>query len=104
MRYAAQNDEMYREFLKLFCDTKEERQKSLQNSFSHEDWESYIGYLHTLKTAADSIGGEKLAEFAKQMETAGKRNPSFLKENHEMLLKLYDRTANEAQRLFSQEQ
>lgn len=104
MRYAAQNDEMYREFLELFCDTKEERQKSLQKSFSHEDWESYITHLHTLKTAADSIGGEKLAEFAKKMEAAGKRNSSFLKENHETLLKLYDRTANEAQRLFSQEQ
>lgn len=103
MRYAVQNDEIYREFLEMFCDRKEERQKELQKSFVHEDWEGYITYLHTLKTAAYSIGGEKLAELAKKMETAGKRNPSFFKENHEILMKWYDGTAKEAKRVLEQD-
>lgn len=98
MRYAVQNDEMYREFLEMFCNTRKERQTGLQKSFLSEDWESYIAHLHTLQSAALSIGGEKLAELAKKIEAAGKRNPSFLKENHETLIRLYDLTADEAKR------
>jgi len=98
MRYAVQNEEMYHEFLKMFCDMNEERQASFQKSFSHEDWESYIVLLHALRTAALSIGGEQLAELAKKMESVGRHNPSYFKENHEVLMKLCEHTAKEAQR------
>lgn len=103
MRYAVQNGEIYREFLETFCNTKEEQQADLQKSILQEDWERYTMHLHTLESAARSIGGEKLAELSKKMETLGKHDPSFLRENHEKLMRLYDCTVKEAQRRLAQD-
>lgn len=96
MRYAAQNEGMYREFLEIFCNQKAGKQESLEKSLSSGDWENYAVCARALKASALSIGAERLFECAKKMEAISKYNPPFIKENHEAFMELYDLTAEEA--------
>ena len=97
MQYSAGNEEMYREFLSMFCDMKEEKKQNIQKSFLEEDLENYTVYVHALKSTSLSIGGQKLSELAARLEKAGRQKEiDFIKEHEEELMELYELTAEEA--------
>lgn len=93
LQYSMDSDEMYREFLQMFCDMKEEKKQSIQEAYEKEDWENYTILVHSLKSTAKSVGGILISQRALELEQAGKQNEiTFIKEHHEIMMECYDKT------------
>ena len=107
MQYCGGMEEMYKEFIKMFCDKKEETQKKLQNAFDTENWKDYTTFIHALKSGSLSVGGKILSEQAKALEMAGhayfdgaeeekSQQIDYIKTNHAKAMQLYDAFVEEA--------
>ena len=112
LEYCAGMKDFYKEVLLKFVELRDEKQKKLQESFAAQDWKNYTIQIHSLKSTSLSIGGEKTSEAAKKLESAGKilTSPSsseqekhegkeFITKNHATAMKLYDKLAEEAEKL-----
>lgn len=112
LEYSAGMADMYKEILLTFSNLKEDKKNKLQAAFEAGDWKNYTIYVHSLKSTALSIGGEKTSAKAKELESAGKiltaatsselqkhESEEFIKKNHAEAMKLYDLLAEEAVRL-----
>jgi len=108
MQYCGGMEEMYKEFIKMFCDRKEETQKKLQDAFDTENWKDYTTFIHALKSGSLSVGGKILSEEAKALEMAGhayldgaedekQKQLDYIKTNHQKAMQLYDAFFKEAQ-------
>ena len=96
LRYSAESEEMYREFLKMYCDMMPEKKERLEECFEKEDWDDYTIAVHALKSTSLSIGAKILSDKALALEMAGKeRNISFIKEYHPDAMECCDRTVRE---------
>ncbi|MBQ9441610.1 MAG: Hpt domain-containing protein, partial [Selenomonadaceae bacterium] len=96
-------EEMFKEFVKMFCDRKKEIQADLNADFSSENWKNYTTHIHALKSSSLSVGGKILSEQAKALEMAGhdylngdESKLNYICENHEKAMKLYDAFVDEA--------
>ncbi len=97
MQYCGGMEEMYKEFIKMFCDRKEETQKKLQDAFDSGNWKDYTTFIHALKSGSLSVGGKILSEQSKDLEMAGHENRiDYIKENHHKAMELYDDFVAEA--------
>lgn len=104
LQYSAENAEMYREFLRMFCDMSKDKQEKMQECYAQENWEDYTVLVHALKSTSLSIGAKKLSEMALISEKAGKENQiSLIRENHEALCKLYEATVQEGYQILDSE-
>ena len=104
LQYSAENAEMYREFLRMFCDMSKDKQKKMQECYAQESWGDYTVLVHALKSTSLSIGAKKLSEMALISEKAGKENQiSLIRENHEALCKLYETTVQEGYQILDSE-
>ena len=112
MEYNAGMEDLYKEILLTFYRIKDEKIQKLQESFDAEDWKNYTIYVHSLKSTALSIGGEKTSKAAEKLEKAGKvltspetsetekqQSADFIKQNHAAAIKLYEKLADAAQKL-----
>ena len=110
LNYSAGMVDMYKEVLTMFCNLKNDKQSKLNEAFDKEDWKNYTIMIHALKGTSLSIGGEKLSQLAKDLETAGKVINSdsstelekheckeFIKANHFDCMKLYDELVEEGE-------
>ena len=104
--------DMYKEILLTFADLKPDKQQKIQAAFDTGDWKNYTIQVHSLKSTALSIGGEKTSVAAKKLETAGKiltaaqstdlekqQSVEYITQHHADAMKLYDQLADEATRL-----
>ncbi len=99
LQYSAGSDEMYRQFLQMFCSMRDERIEKLTESFQAEDWKNYTVYVHAMKSTSLSIGGKELSQLAAKLEQAGKNDEiDLILENHERLLELFQLTIEEGER------
>lgn len=99
LQYSAGSDEMYRQFLAMFCNMRDERVEKLGNSFREQDWKNYTVYIHAMKSTSLSIGGKKLSELSAKLEQAGKQGDiEFILENHEKVMELFELTIQEGER------
>ncbi len=99
MQYSAGSEEMYRQFLAMYCSMKEERTEKITGSFQEKDWKNYTVYVHALKSTSLSIGGKELSELAAKLEQAGKNEEiDFILENHEKVMELFRLTVEEGER------
>ena len=104
MQYCGGMEEMYKEFVKMFCDKKAENQEKLQKAFDSENWKDYTTFIHALKSGALSVGGKILSDEAKALEMAGHdyldnndtSKLDYIKKNHSKTMKLYDDFVAEA--------
>ena len=103
MSYCGDMEEMFKEFVKMFCDRKAEIQDGLNADFSSENWKDYTTHIHALKSSSLSVGGKILSDEAKALEMAGhdylngdESKLDYIKENHEKAMKLYDAFVDEA--------
>lgn len=102
MQYSAGSDEMYRQFLQMYCSMKEERIEKLEESFQSQDWKNYTIYVHAMKSTSLSIGGKELSELAAELEQAGKKDETdFILQNHEKLMELFGLTVEEGEKYLS---
>ena len=103
LQYSGGMIDMYKSLLEMFCDLKPDKQSELQKALEDEDWKNYTIHIHGLKSTSLSIGGEKVSEFAKELERSGKiiidsntseleklQNIEFIKSNHSKVMLMYD--------------
>ncbi len=103
LMYSSDMEDMYQEFVKIFCDLKEDKKQKLIECFEQKDWEQYVVLIHSLKSTSRSIGGVVLSEEAERLEKAGKEyrkshdedQLAYVLENHAKAMELYDMTAEE---------
>ena len=109
MQYCGDMEEMFQEFVKMFCERKEETFEKIKTAYDAGNWEDYTTHVHALKSTALSVGGRKLSEAAKALEMAGhvccegpesekEKQLAFIRENHEKTLALYDAYCDEAEK------
>ena len=103
MSYCGDMEEMYKEFVKMFCDRREEVTEKLKNAFENENWKDYTTFIHALKSSSLSVGGKILSEQAKALEMAGheflngdESKLNYIRENHEKAIELYEKFVDEA--------
>lgn len=100
LRYSAESEDMYREFLKMYCDMMPEKKERIEQCFGKEDWENYTIAVHALKSTSLSVGAKRLSEKALALELAGKAQEiSFIKENHRDAMECYEKTVAEGREL-----
>lgn len=103
MKYCGGMEEMYLEFLQMFCDLSEGKMTELQDSFERQNWKNYVVQVHALKSTSLSIGGTKVSELAFELEKAGKaENYIYIIEHHDEVLQLYKQTVDAAKKYMSQ--
>ena len=109
MQYCGDMEEMFQEFVKMFCERKEETFEKIRTAYETENWDDYTTHVHALKSTALSVGGRTLSEAAKALEMAGhvccegpesekEKQIAFIRENHEKTLALYDAYCAEAEK------
>ncbi len=107
MQYCGDMEEMFREFVKMFCERKEETVEKIRSAYDAESWEDYTTFVHALKSTALSVGGKVLSEEAKALEMAGHAyldgpeeeraaQLAYIRRHHEPTLALYDAYCDEA--------
>lgn len=115
LQYSSDMEDLYKEFLTMFCNLKDEKQKRLQETFSAEDWKNYTILVHALKSTSLSIGGEKCSDAAKKLELAGKmiigegaskddkqQGKEYIKAHHAEAMELYNKLTEEGRRYLAQ--
>ena len=96
LQYSAGDGEMYKEFLRMFCDMSKDKKEKIQVCYEQENWEDYTVLVHALKSTSLSVGAKKLSENALELERAGKeKRISYIFDNHEAVMELYDTTVQE---------
>ncbi|MBR5908812.1 MAG: response regulator [Schwartzia sp.] len=109
MQYCGDMEEMFQEFVKMFCERKEETFGKICDAYDAGKWEDYTTHVHALKSTALSVGGQKLSEAAKALEMAGhayldgpeaekEKQLAYIREHHEPTLALYDAYCEEAEK------
>ena len=97
------NIAFYRKIATLFVGTHPKKRALIEESFANENWKNYTTYIHALKSSSLSIGGKRLSETAKAMESKGKilfdanvgakdraDALDYVREHHAELTALYD--------------
>jgi len=96
MIYCAGSDEIFREFLGMFCNLYEKKKAKILSCYDSGNWEEYGIELHSLKSTSLSIGGKQISELAFELEKAGKSgDEAFIRAHHEEAMELYERTVQE---------
>lgn len=105
--------EMYNRVLSVFCDEAPNNKAEISSLAEKQDWDPFTVAVHALKSSSLLVGGEKLSRLAKTMEMAGRKlqglqaeNPpeapeTFIRNNIDMLIQLYDDTVAAARKYLS---
>jgi len=107
LQYSAGMEDMYKQFITMFCEKREGTKAKLQEAFDTENWADYTTFIHALKSTSLSMGGKILSEQAKALEMAGhawqdgpeeekEAQLDYIRANHQKALDLYDAFAAEA--------
>ena len=104
MQYCGGMEDLFKEFIGMFCNRQAETVQKITEAFDSENWNDYTVHVHALKSTSLSVGGKILSETARASELAGRalldKNDTsqldFIKENHPKILKLYDDFVAEA--------
>ncbi len=98
------SEEAFREILKIFYDSIDEKHAELQRYYEAEDWENYTIKIHALKSSSRISGAMELGNRAELLENAGKeRNISYIKEHHAAVMEEYLSFKDELNTYFSGE-
>ena len=105
------DEDMLRSVIELFCELKDENKEKIQQAFESGNWKNYTMFVHSLKSTALSIGGERVGKIAKELEMAGnilKNSTSseadkheaeeYIKSHHAEAMELYDKLVEEGNR------
>lgn len=105
--------EMYNRVLSVFCDEAPNNKAEISSLAEKQEWDPFTVAVHALKSSSLLVGGEKLSRLAKTMEMAGRKlqglqaeNPpeapeTFIRNNIDMLIQLYDDTVAAARKYLS---
>ena len=75
----------------MFLSQAPEKKAEIIHLYDTANWADYTVKVHALKSTSLTIGAELLANQAKLLEQAGKReNIEYIRHTHPTLLRLYD--------------
>uniref|UniRef100_UPI0040574C8A ATP-binding protein n=1 Tax=Agathobacter sp. TaxID=2021311 RepID=UPI0040574C8A len=95
--YSMNSEEVYQEFLEIFCSIKEDKTREIVESYEKEDWANYGRHVHSLKSTAKNVGAMKLSDAAYELEKASREGRhEFIHANHDEMLRLFEQTVEEA--------
>lgn len=106
LKYCADNVEMYKEIIKMFCNSHDAKYDELEKLYEKKDWNKYTISIHALKSNALNIGAGRLAEKCLELESAGKKiraeeevpdQTAFIESNHSLTMQLYEETIKAAE-------
>ena len=104
LMYCGGSQDIYKEFLKIYCDGYEEKSQQLEDYYVQTDWENYAIKVHALKSTSLSIGAVTLSKLAASLEKAGKSGEvSYIHSHHAEAMKLYEEVVKEGKRLQEKE-
>ena len=87
LKYCMNDIDFYGEMCEEFINSAPDRIEKLENARLDADFDRYCTYVHSLKSAAKTIGAEKLSDSAKALEEAAKSfDNEFIEGNHDMLI------------------
>ncbi len=87
MKYCMNDVAFYTEILKEFVSGADDREQALCKCLANNDIDKYRIYVHSLKSAAKTIGANELSQAAEDMEKAAKASDSkYIHENHDTLI------------------
>lgn len=108
MKYCAGSESLYRDFLIIFLEESGEQILACKEEYKRKNWENYTIVVHGIKSTAYNIGGDKLGNCAKILEKMGKEiqtgdqvTEKMIKEKHEELLFLYQKTYEAIEQILS---
>ena len=82
----------YYKILQGYCQEDSKTEKMLEELYQKQDWKNYTIGVHGIKSAMHSIGAYDVAEIAKSLEMAGKKEDiDFILERHNQLMVEYKR-------------
>ena len=108
MTYSGGDENLLRDFLRDFLDSKPTQQERITSAFAAKNWHDYTTFVHALKSSSLAVGGKKLSAAAKQQEQAGKNYEgatdeeakanalSYINSHHDELMSFYDEFAAQA--------
>ncbi len=109
MENCGEMEDMLKEMLEMFADTKSEKKGEIEEDYKNEDWVNYQIHVHALKSTSLTVGLEPLHYLAKDVELSAKEmladeskkeaNVAFIKSKHNDLMKLYDDSCEAAMKL-----
>ena len=74
LRCCGGNTELYSAILQEYASAAEENAAALQKHYDKKDWPGYTILVHAVKSSSRTIGAEKLADQAADLERAAKEN------------------------------
>jgi len=107
LMYCANDEEIYSDTLKLFCEMQQENSRQIQKLYAEGDWKNYCVKIHSLKSTSLTLGARALSMLAKHLELASRRKyegepmeegDDLLVHGQDRLLSLYAETAAEMRR------
>ncbi len=110
LTYTKGMESLYWEMLEIFCELRDETMDKLNSAFLSRNWSDYVILVHSLRSSALAVGGQKLSDAARTQEETGRRllHDESLTESdraklqdqicgrHAPLAALYDATVKEA--------
>lgn len=89
MIYCSGSEEMYMELLKDFAQNG--RYERIESAYALEDLKKYAIEVHTLKSSSKTLGFDKLAEVAEQLQFAAEKDDiELIHSVHDDMMKLYE--------------
>jgi len=99
LSYCNHDSTVYYEVLHLFA--YENYLEQIFKSFASAAWSDYRISMHTLKSAALTIGAEQLSELAKKLESAAMMNNTpYILENHNQVYSMYSELIDRLKKAF----
>lgn len=84
MRFMGNSETQYADILHLFVGDTEKKKDSLNSFYAEKNWKEYAIAVHALKSNLKSIGADRLADLAFELEQASKSGQAdFLESHHE---------------------
>ncbi len=72
MTYCMNDESFLLELLNTFVNSEPEKRSSITGFYNDKNWADYSTYVHALKSAARTIGADKLSKLALEQENASK--------------------------------
>ncbi len=89
--YCGGEEEFYLEMLRMFRSQANAKKDEIISLYDSANWKDYATKVHALKSTSLTIGAERLADQAKLLEKAGKKEDiEYIRHGHPTLLHLYD--------------
>ncbi|MCI9339650.1 MAG: response regulator [Dorea sp.] len=89
--YCCGDEDFYMDMLRMFQFQSADKKAEIISLYEAGNWADYAVKVHALKSTSLTIGAERLSNYAKTLEHAGKREDvKYIRKNHSDFLRMYE--------------